>query len=109
MATLLDISEALGYYEVIETQYPISTSRMAQIDARLTALAAVDAGLSSLVQDGMAEGVGDLRLNYGKHGAMLRQEGSRLLKDIANLSGITLRYNRFGGKSTVYSFNNDYG
>lgn len=111
MATVLEISEALGYYEVINTEYPISTTRMARIDSLLTALNAVDASLNSVVMDGMAERVGDLQLNYPKYLSMLRNEGSRILKDIASLSGIPLAYDRFlqGNSVRTISFHNDYG
>jgi hypothetical protein len=110
MATLLDISEVLGYPIAIDTRYPISASRMMKIDQCLLALDKVDIGLSGVVTDGMAEQVGDLRLNYSKHTALLRQEGSRLLNMIASLSGIPVLYDRFkAGSIRTVSFHNDYG
>lgn len=111
MATVLEISEVLGYHEVIETEFPISTTRMARIDSLLTALSVVDTSLNSVMTDGMAERVGDLQLNYSKYLAMLRNEGSRILREIASLSGIPLRYDRFlqGSSIRTISFHNDYG
>lgn len=110
MATLLEISEALGYHEVIETQYPISSSRMTRIDSCLARLVVVNESLSSVVTDGMAERVGDLQLNYTKYMQLLRMEGSRLLKEIASLSGIPVSYNPYiQGSSSTISFHNDYG
>jgi len=97
MATPLSISETLGYYEVIITQYPISLSRMAFIDAAFLKLEDVDIALASVVTDGMAEQVGDMRVNYGKHVAMLKMEGTRLLQSISAYSGIPIRFNKYTG------------
>jgi len=97
MATPLSISETLGYYEVIMTQYPISLSRMEFIDAAFLKLVDVDVALASIVTDGMTEQVGDMKLNYGKHVAMLKLEGTRLLSAISAYSGIPIRFNKYTG------------
>ena len=110
MIELLRISEILGYREIQYPEFPITEYRDGLIADKLLELVAIDTALREARLNSVAEMVGDMKLNYGAHMTFLRSEGSRLLKEIANLAGIPLAYDRYQNPNKRrLSFHNDYG
>jgi hypothetical protein len=91
-------------------RFALTESRSLEIEDRIRRLKAIDVALEEAAKNSVAEGVGDLRLNYTKHLQTLKSEGSRLLREISALSGIPLKYDRYRtGSQATYSFRSDYG
>ncbi|MBE9178679.1 hypothetical protein IQ268_08915 [Oculatella sp. LEGE 06141] len=67
--------------------------------ALLDELGEIDGQLSAARQDSMAKQVGQLSLSYSQHVSHLKSEGSRLMKELSHLLGISIAYNKYGGRS----------
>lgn len=61
----------------------------------------IDAQLRAARGDSMAQTVGNLKLSYGQHVGHLKSDGSSLLKELANLLGVNLAYNKYRPGSSV--------
>ena len=70
-----------------------------QISDAIADLEAIDTQLRAARADSMALEVGDLKVDYGKHVAHLRSEGSLILKRLESITGVPLRYNKYTGRS----------
>lgn len=88
------ILEQLGYIEAPENN-PIVNSKTSELVYRLNL---IDLAISSAVNDSMAVKVGDLAVDYGKHIYLMKQEGTRLLKQLAILSSVPLYYDKYVGR-----------
>lgn len=73
----------------------------ARVDRVCTKLDAVDAALSAGVLDSMATRVDKLEVNYVQHLALLKSEGSRLIKELSALVMIPMAYDRFRSSSST--------
>lgn len=105
----MTISLQLGYTN--EDLEPTLTGvRLAKANDLIAQLNAIDAALASATLDSMAVQVDKLTVDYARHLALLKLEGSRILKELSNISGIPVVYDRYYGsaetvtKSRVYSF-----
>lgn len=90
----MTISSQLGY-PTDDLEPVLETTRALQANSLMTQLAAIDAALSVSTLDSMAVEVGDLKVNYTRNIQLMKLEGSRLLKQLANLSGLPVLYDRF--------------
>lgn len=63
----------------------------------------IDAKLKAATADSMAVGVGQLNLNYPQHIAHLKSEGSRSLRELSNILGVSVAYNKYAGGSSTAS------
>lgn len=72
-----------------------------RVDSVCTKLDAVDAALSAGVLDSMATRVDKLEVNYAQHLALLKSEGSRLIKELSALVMIPVTYDRFRNSSST--------
>lgn len=88
------ITDYLGYSD--NSQEPtLSPAKQEKATAIMTRLDTVDSLLNDMLADSMAEKVGDLALNYQAHKATLLSEGSRLLKQLAAIAGLSVVYNPY--------------
>lgn len=99
----------LGYNN--ETSEPVLTgARLAKANNLIVQLDAIDSALAAARLDSMAVQVDKLTVDYTKHMALLKAEGSRLLKELSNLVGLAISYDRFYGsgsttvKRSAYTF-----
>lgn len=109
MIDLLRISEILGYNEVQYPEFAISTARQNVIEERVLELTTIDDALKQARLNSVADSIGDIRLQFRNHISLLKEEGSRILKEISNLSGIPLEFDRYRGKPRPMSFTSYYG
>lgn len=94
---LTTISYQLGYLD--DSRDPvILASRQAVVDQHLTSLELKDTQIAAALEDAAATQVGDLKVDFQKQIGLLKEEGSRLLKNLAVLVGLPLRYDRFSGQ-----------
>lgn len=105
----MTISLQLGYTnEDLEPTLP--DARLAKAKDLMAQLNAIDTALASATLDSMAVQVDKLTVDFAKHIALLKLEGSRLLKELANVSGLPIVYDRYYGsvetvtKRSVYFF-----
>lgn len=89
----LGYSESDPYLEDSIFNLPVAVS--ARVDSVCTKLDSVDAALSAGVLDSMATRVDKLEVNYAQHLALLKGEGSRLIKELSTLVMIPVAYDRF--------------
>lgn len=104
----MTISLQLGYTNE-DIEPTLSDARLAKANDLIAQLNAIDTALASATLDSMAVAVGELKVDYARHIALLKLEGSRLLKELSNISGIPIVYDRYYGstavvKSQPYSF-----
>lgn len=94
----MSISLQLGYPDD-SVEPSLDTARVAKANEIISQLEAIDLALASARLDSMAIQVDKLTVDYAKHIALLKAEGSRLLKELSNLSGLPLVYDRYYGSS----------
>ena len=87
----------LGYNDS-KLEPTLDEARTAKANALCSQLEAIDTALASAVLDSMAMAVGELKVDYAKHIALLKLEGSRLLKELSNVSGLPIAYDRYYGR-----------
>jgi hypothetical protein len=87
------------HYELLPLAYDFTPAAIAQMDAVMEELTDIDVKLLASRSDSMAEKVGELQLSYGKHVKHLKSEGCRLLKQLSNLTGLRIAYNKYSGSS----------
>jgi hypothetical protein len=87
--------------ELAQLSEPYSQVTIDRVDALLLGLAALDQKLVDATADSMAVGVGQLNLNYAQHVAHLKSEGSRSLRELSQILGVRLAYNKYAGASTI--------
>lgn len=61
----------------------------------LAELALIDQQIKDAMPDSMAEKVSDISVNFHRHILILKEEGSRILNELAQFSGLPLAYNRY--------------
>lgn len=66
----------------------------------ITELEDIDFKLDKARLDSMVTEMDDIALSYTQHISHLQMEGSRLLKDVSNLTGVPLLFDRYLGKKT---------
>lgn len=89
------VLEVLGYFTEPEVLPRVSTN----ILYLCTRLTVIDGQIDTGLTDSMAVTVGELSVDFGRHIQLLKQEGSRILKQIAAMSGIPINYDRYLGRS----------
>jgi hypothetical protein len=62
-------------------------------------LVVIDAELDTNRPDAMALDVGGIKVDFGKSLALSRQEGSRLLAELANTAAIPMKFDKYTGRS----------
>lgn len=77
--------EYLGYQTLPATPPTYTASRQLTIGGIVIQLLAIDATLANLVANAMAQKVGELTVDYGRQLGIARQEGSRLLHQLAKM------------------------
>lgn len=92
----------------LQLGYPITTldpfldlARATRASDLVAQLDAIDSALASARLDSMASEVGELKVDYQRHISLLKSEGSRLLKELANLCGMIVAYDRFQGETAT--------
>lgn len=96
----MSISTYLGYHD--ETLEPILVpGRQTLVDALLLRLSEIDLAIDTGTTDSMALKVGELSVDYNRHLMILKAEGSRKLKELANLSGLPVLYDKYSGRSAI--------
>lgn len=96
----MSISLQLGYPDG-SVEPSLDTARAAKANEIITQLVAIDLALASARLDSMAVQVDKLAVDYVQHMALLKAEGSRLLKELSNVSGLAVVYDRYYGISEV--------
>lgn len=94
----MSIALQLGYTSDVLDPV-LDVARASRANDLIAQLNAVDVALATARIDSMATAVGDLKVDYARHMSLLKAEGSRLLKDLANLTGLAVAYDRFLGQS----------
>lgn len=64
----------------------------------LTELETIDQQIADARRDSMAEEIDGMKVNFSAHIAELKADGSRLLRQIANVSGMALKFDRYTGR-----------
>jgi hypothetical protein len=94
----MTISFELGYPD--DTLEPILEGQRLQRTTAITSeLRDVTDQLKAAIQDSMAQDVGGLKVDFDAHIAQVKTEGTRLLLELAQVSGLPLRYDRFSGRT----------
>lgn len=93
----MTIQMQLGYTSSLSLEPVLDTMRTAKANDILLQLQAIDQAIAAATLDSMAVEVGSLKVDYARHLSLLKTEGSRLLKDLANVSGLSVAYDRFSG------------
>ena len=75
-----------------------------RVAAILTQLATIDTQLQDARTDSMAMAVGNLKLSYSQHVAHLKSEGSRHLKELSNLVGVAIVFDKYKQKRSQVSY-----
>lgn len=94
----MSISLQLGYPDD-SVEPSLDIVRAAKANEIITQLVAIDQALASARLDSMAIQVDKLTVDYTKHIALLKAEGSRLLKELANVTGLVVVYDRYYGSA----------
>lgn len=79
----------------------LDVARASRANDLIAQLNAIDVALTAARIDSMATAVGELKVNYAQHIGLLKAEGSRLLKELSNLTGLAVAYDRFSGQSPI--------
>lgn len=109
------IQVALGYgylqpphYELLAIQYQFTQAAVDTMSALLQQIADIDAKLTAATEDSMAEKVDSLGLNYRQHVKHLKSEGSRLLRQLSNVTGLKIEYNKYTTPNTAVTAYTNY-
>lgn len=115
MPTSAQVLSTLGYpgYPSWETHVYLPLDQMsaeaqARIDTLISELATIDTQIETALNDSMATQVGELKVDFNRQIALLKNEGTLKLQEISNLSGLELMFNKYTGarknKSTRSKF-----
>ncbi|HEY9629367.1 MAG TPA: hypothetical protein V6C84_18850 [Coleofasciculaceae cyanobacterium] len=74
-----------------------------RVDAIILELADIDTQLRDLRPDSLAIEVQGMKLNFNQQRAILKQDGSQLLKELAQLMAISIVYNKYASSSACQS------
>lgn len=66
-----------------------------RVELILTELTEIDEQLKALRPDSMAQSVAGMQLNFPQHRALLRADASNLLKELAQILGIPILFNKY--------------
>jgi hypothetical protein len=109
--TIDEILRVLGYQEPYErilkstlVEQNFAETVIDRAEVILPQLAKIDQQLFNSLEDTMAIDVGELRLNYPQHYAMLRRQARSLLAELAHLVGMAVIYNKYGNGSASVSY-----
>jgi hypothetical protein len=91
------INLALGNARPVALDPIYTAAQQDRILAILGQLDEIDGALHQAALDSMAVKVDTLTLDYGGHGATLRNRGSELLRELSRLSGIPVVADRYTG------------
>ncbi|MFB2876840.1 hypothetical protein [Floridanema aerugineum] len=105
------ISYHLGYLDD-NLEPTVSASRQPLVLNIMENINAVENALNSAVLDSMALQVGDLKVDYATHISQLKNQGTMLLIQLSQLTGLPIAFDKFqlsagntggnGGNGSVY-------
>jgi uncharacterized membrane-anchored protein YhcB (DUF1043 family) len=85
------------FVEYLNSDYSSLTED--RIDAIFLELDAIDIQLKDALSDSMAMRIDNLEVNYERHYQHLSSEGSRLLQELSNLTGMPIAYDKYKRRS----------
>jgi hypothetical protein len=81
-------------------QFPdYSSDDLEALQVIIDKLVAIDEELETNRKDSMALDVGGVKVDFNRNIQITRQEGTRLLKELSQLSDIPIRYDKYLGRS----------
>lgn len=80
-----------------------SAEEVTQVQRLIDELADVDKALTAARTDSMAIAVGNLKVDYRQHVQHLKDEGTRVLEELAHLTDIHLHRNKYKSSGQQYS------
>ena len=86
----------------------IGVDGLVYVSGILAKLVVLDTELETNIRDSMATKVGDLGLSYGAYISQAKQQGSRLLKELAAATGTPVVFYRYLGSSGTIIARNYY-
>ena len=95
----MSISAYLGYWND-DLEPNLSPSRLGLCNVLIGHLVSIDSALAQNTLDSMAVSVGELQTNYGLNIAVMKSEGTRLLRQLSQLSGLPIIYDPYCAKYT---------
>lgn len=103
----MSISYYLGYID--DTQDPLlPPGRVRLVEDLLTRLTHIDQAIQEAVGDSMAVKLGETTVDYAQHLDILRDEGSRLVHQLARASGLALVYDIYHKREVNPGLDNSY-
>lgn len=91
------IYELLGYMDT--GTYVLPASRVERVSRILQELDSIDAQLAAMSFDGNAVKIEDIDIDQAQGIALLGRRGSLLLRQLARLTGLTLKYDLYSGRT----------
>lgn len=82
---------------------PYKQVKVDRLDAIVIELADIDTQLRDLRPDSLAIEVQGMKLNFNQQRAILKQDGSQLLRELAQLMAISIVYNKYASSSACQS------
>jgi hypothetical protein len=94
------IALALGHPE--ETPDPtLGPNAQSIAEGILAQLTDLDSQIADTRRDGMALEIDGMKVDFFNHRTLLLQEGSRLLRELAMVTGLPLVYDRYTGRAVT--------